>query len=287
MRIPGLLRPIRWIAPLLALAAALPAMAQPLRVMSFNVRYPAEGDGANVWEARRDLAAAAIRRAKPDVIGTQELFQRQGDDLVARLPGYAWFGLDRRGGHGDEHMGVFYDTRRVKLVQHGQFWLSDTPETVGSISWGHPLPRNVTWAIFERIGPGKNKGSRFLMLDTHFPYRDEDEAAREKAAKLIVSRLDELAGDDLPIVLTGDFNTSPGSPSWGVLAGALTDAWTAAATRTGPEATFHGFTGTLTKRIDAIFVRGFAVRRAETLTDHQGKIWASDHLPVVAELVAE
>lgn len=285
------LRLIRTCATLLALlfgaAAALPATAQPLRVMSLNIRYPAQGDGANLWEARRDLAAATIRRARPDVIGTQELFQRQGDDLIARLPGYAWFGVDRRGGHDDEHMGIFYDTRQLHIVEQGRFWLSDTPEVPGSISWGHPLPRNVNWAIFERIGSGPDKGTRFRLLDTHFPYRDEDEAAREKGAKLIVDKLPALPGAALPTVLTGDFNTVPGSPSWQVLAGALTDAWTAAATRNGPEATFHGFTGTPGKRIDAIFVRGFAVRSAETLTDHRGAIWVSDHLPVVAELVAE
>lgn len=64
------------LALLLALAAIAPAAAQPLRVMTFNVRYPSTGDGANVWEARRDIAAAIIRREGPEVIGTQELFQR-------------------------------------------------------------------------------------------------------------------------------------------------------------------------------------------------------------------
>ncbi|MGK6354594.1 endonuclease/exonuclease/phosphatase family protein [Sphingomonas sp. DT-207] len=288
LRSPHPLRPstlVRLIAGLLlAFSTLAPAIAQPLKVMSFNVRYPAEGDGANVWEARRDLAAEAIRRTAPDVIGTQEMFQRQGDELIARLPGYAWFGIDRRGGHDDEHMGVLYDTRRLRVVQHGQFWLSDTPEVPGSISWGHPLPRNVTWAIFERIGEGEDKGRRFRLLNTHFPYRDEDDAAREKGAALIVAQLDKLPGADLPTVLTGDFNTTPESAAWKRLAGALADARAAAPKSEGPEATFHGFTGTPGKRIDAIFVKGFTARSAETLTDHAGKVWASDHFPVVVTL---
>lgn len=269
---------------LLVLSSAVPAIAQPLRVMSFNVRYPSKDDGANVWEARRDLAAATIRREAPDVIGTQEMFQRQGDDLVARLPGYAWFGIDRRGGHDDEHMGVLYDTKRLKLIEYGQFWLSDTPDMPGSISWGHPLPRNVTWAIFERIGEGADKGRRFRFLDTHFPYRDEDEPAREKAAGLIVAKLASLPGRDLPTVLTGDFNTTPDSAAWRKLADALSDVRAAAPVREGPEATFHGFTGIPGKRIDAVFARGFAPISAGTLTDHAGKVWASDHFPVVVEL---
>lgn len=269
---------------LLAVSAIAPAAAQPLKVMSFNVRLPMESDGANYWDARRELAAEVVRREAPDVIGTQEMFQRQGDELVARLPGYAWFGIDRRGGHGDEHMGVVYDTRRLRVVEHGQFWLSDTPEVAGSISWGHPLPRNVTWAIFERIGAGKDKGRRFRFLDTHFPYRAEDDAAREKGAALIVAQLARLPGADLPTVLTGDFNTTPESAAWKTLASALSDAVAAAPKRAGPEGTFHGFTGTPGKRIDAIFTKGFSARSAATLTDHKDKIWASDHFPVVVTL---
>ena len=76
--------------------------------MSFNVRLPRAEDGPNRWEARRDLFVETIRRADPDIIGTQELWKIQGDYLVAKLPRFSWFGIDRRGGHGDEHMGVFY-----------------------------------------------------------------------------------------------------------------------------------------------------------------------------------
>lgn len=264
-----------------ALLLATPATArEPLRVMTFNVRLPVEADGANRWEARRDLAARTIARTRPAVIGTQELHQRQGDDLIARLPGYRWFGIDRRGGHADEHMGVLYDTRRLRVIDSGQFWLSDTPEVPGSISWGHPYPRMVTWAIFERIRDKR----RFRLLDTHLPYRAEDEAAREKGARLILAKLDTLPGADLPTVLTGDFNTVPTSATHTALTERLTDAWIAANRRTGPADTFHGFKGTADRRIDWILTHGFTVRRAETLTDHQGVVWASDHFPVIADL---
>ncbi|KQN19369.1 endonuclease [Sphingomonas sp. Leaf33] len=262
------------------LLAAAPATAQSLRVMTFNVRLPMESDGANRWEARRDLAARTIARTRPAVIGTQELFQRQGDDLTQRLPGYRWFGIDRRGGHADEHMGVLYDMRRLTLIDSGQFWLSDTPDVLGSITWGHPLPRMVTWGIFER----QRDKRRFRLLNTHFPYRAEDEAAREKGARLILAKLDTLPGAELPTVLTGDFNTVPDSATHAALADRLSDAWTTSRRRTGPDKTFHGFTGKADRRIDWIFTRGFTPTRVETLTDHQGVVWASDHFPVIADL---
>ena len=48
---------------------ATPAVARDLRVMSFNVRLPLDSDGANRWEARRDLFIATVRRADPDISG--------------------------------------------------------------------------------------------------------------------------------------------------------------------------------------------------------------------------
>lgn len=259
---------------------ATPAAAQPLRIMSFNVRLPIDRQPKRAWEARAPVAAAAIRRARADVVGTQELFRRQGDDLVARLPGYAWFGIDRRGGHGDEHMGVIYNTRALRLIKLGQYWLSDTPDVPASITWGNLYPRMVTWGIFER----RSDRRRFRLFNTHLPYRAEDEAARTKAAALIVERLSTLPGAALPTVLTGDFNTTPDSDAYRLLARSLADTRIAARRRNGPEATFHDFTGTPDRRIDWILARGFRVEAARTLTDRQGPVWASDHFPVVAEL---
>jgi endonuclease/exonuclease/phosphatase family metal-dependent hydrolase len=269
---------------LLAVMAAFSTLASPaaareqLRVMSFNVRYPAADDGANRWEQRRDIMVATIRRAAPDVIGTQELFQTQGDYLVRALPHYAWFGRDRRGGHGDEHMGILYRRDRLTLVRSGDFWLSDTPDVVGSISWGHPLPRMVNWGEFRTRG-----GTRFFLFDTHLPYRDEDEPAREKGARLIAAKIGEIAGD-APVVLTGDFNTVPSSRTHAVLAERLRDAREAAPRVSGPAETFHGFTGKADRRIDWVFVRGFGVERYATVTDAQGGRYPSDHFPVLAEL---
>jgi len=270
---------IRFLWLVLALLTPLAAQAQDrLIVMSFNVRLPAPTDGANIWEKRRDLFVNTIAVAAPDVIGTQELFKLQGDYLVERLPGYSWFGIDRRGGHADEHMGVFYRRDRLKLIEHGDFWLSDTPDVLASISWGNLYPRMVTWGLFET-----RTGKRFYLLNTHFPYRAEDEAAREKCAELIRKRIAALPADT-PVVLTGDFNTVPESRSHALLGETLVDARTAIAKPEGPEATFHGFMGVADRRIDWIFTRGFKVRSYRTIDAHRGVLYPSDHFPVVATL---
>lgn len=268
-----------WMAAFAALCAGAPAMAQPaLTVMSLNIRYPNPEDGANVWEKRRSLTIATIRAAAPDLIGTQELFQRQGDDIVKALPRYAWFGTDRYGGHKDEHMGIFYRRDRLKIVEQGQFWLSDTPDKPGSMSWGIDLPRLVNWAVFET-----RDGRRFRFYDTHFPHRDEDEGARERAAMLLAARIAQ-GPKDQPVVLAGDFNTVDSSAAHRVLSATLADAWLARPDREGPAFTFHDFTGTGNRRIDWILTRGFTVAHIVTIATHQGPVYPSDHYPVVARV---
>lgn len=253
-----------------------------LRVMSFNVRLAVDSDGRNRWDARRDLAAPVIRAADPDVIGTQELFQRQGDDLVARLPEYAWFGKGRRGdaeGAGDEHMGVFFRTDRLRVLESGDFWLSDTPAVPGSITWGHPYPRMVTWALFQRIADGR----RFYLFDTHLPYREQDEDARLRGMRLLMSRIAALPAD-VPVIVTGDFNTVPESAVHASAMWQLRDTWIEARTRTGPERTFHNFTGKPDRRIDWILVRGLRADAFHTINTNAGGRYPSDHFPVMAEL---
>ncbi|AVY65410.1 endonuclease/exonuclease/phosphatase family protein [Xanthomonas translucens pv. undulosa] len=272
---------------LLALGAVLasaqaraPAHDAPatLKVMSFNVRVPVDSDGDKRWEIRRSAMAALIRAQHPDVFGTQELVKRQADYLAAQLHDYRWFGRSRDGSEDGERMGVFYDSRRLKLLNSGDFWLSDTPAMVGSISWGHPLPRMVNWGLFERIADGR----RFYLFDTHLPYRDEDEAARAKGAALILSRLQALPAD-VPVVVTGDFNTAPDSPTYRTLVPALADARKQAPHAQGPEATFHDFTGHPDRRIDWILSRGLRATHFATLDARPQGHWPSDHFPVEAE----
>lgn len=271
-----------WSKLLLCLAALLllaaPTYAQPLRVMTFNVRYPTDTDGANRWDARRDQVVEMLRAEAPDVIGTQELFKRQGDELVAHLPSYAWFGEGRQGGEEDEHMGVFYRKDRLRVRDSGNFWLSDTPSQPGSRTWGNLFPRMVTWARFERI----SDGATFTFYNTHLPYRDIDEAARIRGAELIRARLDDLPKDER-VILVGDFNAPPESGVYKAITATLTDAWIAAPKRTGIDATFHGFTGNAARRIDWILFRGLTATSAKTITTHREGRYPSDHFPVVVE----
>ena len=272
---------LRRLCLILLIATSTLTHAETLRVMTFNVRYPAAGDGPDRWELRRDLMVSTIREQAPDVLGTQELFHEQGQYLVEKMPEYAWFGVSRRGNTTDEHMGVFYRKAALNVIESGNFWLSETPETAGSMSWNVTLPRMVTWGLFEV----KASGRRFLLYNTHLPHRREDEAARVQCTRLIRERLSSQA-KSLPFVLIGDFNAPQGGAAYRVFDGLLTNAWGTATRKSGPEGTFHGFKGTPTgPRIDWILFRGFArATEAETITKNADGRYPSDHLPVLAVL---
>jgi len=264
---------------LLCLAAALPAPAETLRVMSFNVRYAAKSDGPDIWENRRDFMVATIRKHNPDLIGTQELLYAQGQYLDQAMAEYQWFGVSRRGNQEDEHMGVFYRTDRLTLVDSGNYWLSLTPERAGSSAWSMSLPRMVTWGLFEL----KSNKQRFLFTNTHFAHRREDDHARLMSARIIAHRL-SMYEESMPLVVTGDFNAPASGPTYETLTALMKDAWTTAAKKSGPEGTFHGFKGTPgAARIDWILYRApWKAAEAHTLTDNRDGRYPSDHFPILA-----
>jgi len=265
-------------------SAASSSGAHDLRVMTFNVRYGAADDGINAWPHRRDLMVRVIQKEHPDILGTQELLSPQAEYLQQHLPGYTWFGAGRNGNeineNDNEHMGVFYDKARLKVLSSGNFWFSDTPDKPGSMSFGQPLPRMVTWAQFQ----DRRSGEKFYYYDTHFPYQDGEQAdaIRQRCAAEIRKRLAQLPGD-MPFILTGDFNATPDSVAHADLTKDLQDARISAVRHEGPASTFHDFTGHADKRIDWILYRGVKADDVRTITTHDGKIYPSDHFPVVAD----
>lgn len=265
----------------LLLLLTLAAGAEPLRVMTYNIRFPNREDGVNYWDNRRDVAIQMLRQASPDLIGAQELFFRQGDDIVSALPEYVWLGNSREGVHRGEYMGIFFKKDRFDLLEMGQFWLSETPNRPASMSWKVSLPRMVTWVRLN----DKRTGKPLYFLDTHFAHRAEDELARANSAKVIADFLAKLPAG-VPVILAGDFNTVPGKEAYKTITAYLKDAWDAAAERVGPPDTFHGFQGAAraARRIDWILYRApWKVTRAETITMHDGDRYPSDHYPVIAD----
>lgn len=206
-----------FIAAVITIAAlASPACAEappPIRVMSFNIRYGTANDGENHWDKRKDFVIETIKAFDPDLLGTQETLGFQRDFLAGKLDGYGMVGVGRDDGKDrGEMMAVYYRKARFEKLEAGHFWLSESPETVGSKSWDSSLPRMVTWLkLRDRKSPD---APPVYFFNTHFDHRGEE--ARLESAKLIRRRIAALP-DRAPVILTGDFNAGEGSAPYKAL----------------------------------------------------------------------
>jgi len=277
-------RSLRWLAVWCALAA--PLAAEPLRVMTFNLRYINRGDLLNrAWTARRDQVAEIIHRDHPDLLGLQEALRPMLDDLGQRLEGYTEIGIGREDGlQKGEYSALLVRTDRFGIQQTGTFWLSDTPEVVNSKSWGNTVVRICTWA---RLWD-KKTGQVIHFYNTHMDH--ESQPAREKGMALILERIAarQPAG---PFLLTGDFNSGDDNPVQELLRNNPlhpVDVWKTVHPDFSPSisGTVHGFKGkTDGGRIDYIYASAdLTPVDSEILHDAKDGIWPSDHFPVRATL---
>lgn len=51
--------------------------AQPITVMTYNIRYDNAGDGFNEWGKRKDKVISLLKKYDPDIIGVQEALHHQ------------------------------------------------------------------------------------------------------------------------------------------------------------------------------------------------------------------
>ena len=160
---------MRLIVLIVAMALGVgPTSAGSLTVMSFNVRYGTADDGDDAWPHRRGHVVATITAAGPDLLGTQECLAFQREELAAALPAFAVIGVGRDDGNeAGEMCASFYRRDRFDLLDHGTFWLSETPDEVASRGWDAALPRIATWLRLR----DRPSGRELLWLNTHFDHR--------------------------------------------------------------------------------------------------------------------
>jgi len=233
--------------------------------------------------------AETIRVFAPDLLGLQEVLKSQADYLRQQLPGYSFHGVGREdGGTGGEYAPILYKRDRFEWQDDGHFWLSETPEIPGSVSWDSSLTRMVSWvALRDRLGDDRI----IIVANTHFDHRGP--AARLESARLIRQRMEGLA-EPYPVILTGDFNTTEDDAPYGVLVRAegftgrkLIDTHRVIHPERSPlEASFNGWRGVREgSRIDWILhsPEFTTVNAGINYTQDRGR-YPSDHYPVEAVL---
>lgn len=287
---------------LLCLFAALALQAQGLLVGTYNVRYENDDDlrKGNGWSARVRVICDLLNFEQPDIFGTQEAKVGQINDLLAGLDGYGYIGVGRDDGkEAGEYSAIFYRKDRVRLLDGGHFWLSEHPERPG-LGWDAACTRICTWGKFMDLQGGKP----FFFFNLHMDHVGI--VARRESAKLVVSRIRAMAGEQTAVVLTGDFNADQHDEVYRLFveSGLLQDTYTLARHRFAENGTFVDYDGErkTSSRIDHVFVsHTFAVDRYAILTDgywtadttrqslpggrrHYVRRLPSDHYPVFAKI---
>lgn len=267
----------------LSVLLSLSSLAQnTTRLLSYNIRYNNPGDGKNAWDNRKDDVVALLRFYDAEVVGCQEVLQRQLNDLLERLPNWKYVGVGRDDGKTKgEYAPILFDAKKFELVESDNFWLSEDTTTPNK-GWDAVCVRICTWAKLKRL----TDGQEFYIFNTHFDHVGEK--AQRESAKLILQKMKEFAHGKLPIVLTGDFNLEPTDESIKYISKHIDDARSVSeVTPFGPEETFNAFKfgEPLISRIDYVFVsKHIKVKRYGVLTDSKHQRYYSDHFPVLTDL---
>lgn len=252
--------------------------------MSFNIRYGTAPDGENAWPLRRAFVMRVIRDFDPAVIGVQEALRFQLDEVDAALADMREIGVGRDDGiEAGEYSAILFDTLRLGLLDHGTFWLSDTPDVPGSMTWGNHYPRLVTWAHLRDEAAAMS----FYVLNTHWDH--ESQNARERSARQIMDWLASHAAG-APVLLMGDFNAGEDNAAFRRLIGGgangvqLFDTFRALHPAARHVGTYHAFSGDRSgEKIDAVLASTeWAVTDAAIVTTSDNGRFPSDHFPVTA-----
>ncbi len=261
-----------------------------IKVMTFNIRCGSceKPEDINNWSKRKYLAAKVIKENDPDLIGLQEAEKFQIDNLISLLEDYNRVGAGRDDGkNAGEFTAIFYKKDKFSEEESSTFWLSTTPD-VPSKGWDAALNRTATYIKLK----SNASGNEFYFFNTHFDHIGE--TARVESAKLLLNKV-EIIAVDLPVVLTGDFNTVPDSDTYKIMVNGnendfhLFDASQLSQTpHFGGISTFNGFGKTMEmgRTIDYIFVNDkVGVFTHVTITITYNDKYPSDHYPVVSEIV--
>ena len=262
-------------------ATGKPGKNASFNIMTYNIRMNTPDDGVNAWPLRKDRVAGLIKFHQADIFGVQEALVVQMNDLKTSLPEFDSYGVGRDDGkEAGEFMTIFFRKDRFEKLESGTLWLNESTDKPG-LGWDAVCNRTCTWIKFKDLATKK----KFYHFNTHFDHRGK--VAREESAKLILKFIATINKENLPVMLTGDFNSTKAAPPIQKILTVLFDSREKCqATPYGPEGTSGGFNvKAMPSIIDYIFInQKVNILRHGVLSDSFGLFYPSDHLPVLAEI---
>lgn len=196
-----------------------------ITVGSFNVRFLDDNRpeydykfGGQPWPVRRPAVKAFFEQKIPDIVGLQEVRRTQAADLEKDL-GSDWFiycpgrlSGGRMVRTSDESVGVMYRKARFNMLDHGCFWLSESPSDTASSRLGQSCPMITSWLrLEEKSHPGKD----IWFFSAHISWSVEaNPQLPDQEVETLLAQIEKLTGikreefKSAPIFLVGDLNNS-------------------------------------------------------------------------------
>ena len=234
-----------------------------MRIMTYNILRPIWArPGWESWRTRRVSIARVLGASQPDYVALQEETPAMVEELLLQLPGYRYLATAPEPSSGS---GLLV---RKTAPPPGKAVRIELPGLRVANFW-----------------PVQDQGLRCWIGSTHFvPFQDETALrAREESALRILEQC-AVRLPDAPLLLMGDFNSSPGDPA----IRRFLDAGWHDALPPGPDGLPYAIPTALNDtreggwRLDYILLRPkWEVKSAEMLTPAPPP---SDHQPLFAEI---
>lgn len=285
-----------------------------LRVVSYNIRgeHAIDKKHGNSWAIRKGKIGSLLRNYDPDIIALQGVCRHYLPDLHDLFRAYHCFCFEIQ----DKEIDIVLLVRkeRLKIKSPSYFWLSENhcgAKQLPLLTWGEKMPRMVIYCGLEDITTHK----AFMIFNTHFD--SSGMKSRLNSAQLIADQLARLAKYS-PAILAGDFNFIMENPlvsqnsQWAydfIIGTEFKDVRDLCDMSYGPDGTWIGWrydkyaapANRVGERLDHLFVKEFCVLREGVLqvktSPQRDRLlypsedrfvqqdYASDHLPVIADIV--
>jgi endonuclease/exonuclease/phosphatase family metal-dependent hydrolase len=199
------------------------------------------------------------------------------------LPEYDFYGIGRDDGKdAGEHSEIFYKNDKFKMLAHGDFWLSETPDKPG-LGWDATCCNRIcSWVLLQ----DKKSKKKFYVFNTHYDYQKD--LARNESSKLMLRKIQQIAGSN-PVIFMGDLNGGNDSEWYKTItnSGFLKDTYVQVKNPYANNGSFNAFGKAVNSNeiIDHIFISNqFSVEKWGILTDTYHGKYPSDHFPVLVVL---
>ena len=259
-----------------------------MKIVTFNIRcvYDGKYDGINSFIHRALFIADKIKSEKPDVIGFQEINEKNLAALELVLPDYLFVGQLRGPEYDGEGLYTAIRKETCSLIGLETIWLSPTPHVPASrFECQSEYPRICTATKIRH----KESGRIFRVFNIHLDHvSDEARVLGIKAAVSFMNKFD----DNAPAILLGDFNAHPESET---IRFCNENSKLIDVTK-NIKATFHNFfrqgisfdySESALAKIDYIYMSPELADITSSVNiwdDSKHGIYLSDHYPILAEI---